>query len=158
MAAEQKSEGRAKPFPWRCGHCQEKAVYPAPVAYSLPCDHDGREYAVTVPELVVPTCRACGRMVFDDAANHRVTDALREQVGLLKPARIRAGREALGLTQEQFAARLRIAPATVSRWETGAQVQQRALDLLMRLFFGLTEVRTALADEQAARTLGETAA
>jgi hypothetical protein len=53
---------------------------------------------------------------------------------------------------------LRIASATVSRWETGAQIQQRALDLLMRLFFGLSEVRSALADEQTVRTLGETAA
>jgi hypothetical protein len=52
----------------------------------------------------------------------------------------------------------RITSATVSRWETGAQIQQRALDLLMRLFFGLAEVRSALADEQTVRTLGEAAA
>jgi putative zinc finger/helix-turn-helix YgiT family protein len=147
-----------KPFPWKCGHCRQRAVNPATVSYTTEVEHDGRAYTVTVPDLTVPRCDNCGEMVLDTAANERITDALREQLGLLKPAQVRAGREALGLTQEQFAAKLRIASATVSRWETGAQIQQRALDLLMRLFFGLAEVRSALADEQVVRTLGEAAA
>ena len=147
-----------KPFPWKCGHCRQRAVNPATVSYTTEVEHDGRAYTVTVPDLTVPRCDNYGEMVLDTAANERITDALREQLGLLKPGQIRAGREALGLTQEQFAAKLRIASATVSRWETEAQIQQRALDLLMRLFFGLAEVRSALADEQAVRTLGEAAA
>ncbi len=147
-----------KPFPWKCGYCREKAVYPATVPYTTEIDHDGRIHTVMISDLETPKCRKCGEMILIDAANRRITDALREQVGLLKPLQIRAGREALGLTQEQLAAKLRIASATVSRWETGAQVQQRALDLLMRLYFGLSEVRSALADEERARTLGEVAA
>lgn len=158
MVAASNLERPCKPFPWRCVHCQEKAVNRECVSYSVVCDHDGREYTVSIPDLVVPKCRNCGRMIFDDDANRRITDALRAQVGLLKPVQIRAGREALGLTQEQLASKLRVASATVSRWETGAQVQQRALDLLMRLYFGLAEVRSALADEERVRTLGEVAA
>jgi hypothetical protein len=37
-----------------------------------------------------------------------------------------------------------VGPATVSRWETGGQVQQRSLDKLLRLYFTLPEVRRAL--------------
>ena len=39
---------------------------------------------------------------------------------------------------------LRVAKETVSRWETGAQIQQRAMDLLLRLFFDIPEVRRQL--------------
>ena len=111
-----------------------------------------------MPDLLVPKCRSCGKLLFDPAANERITDALREQLGLLKPLQIRSGRELLGFTQEELAANLRIAPTAISRWEAGAQIQERALDLLMRLFFGLAEVRTAISNEGSARTLGEVAA
>ena len=153
-----KGTPQTKPFPWKCGHCREKAVYPATAPYRAEMEHDGRVHTIDIPELLSPKCKNCGELLLDDAANQRITDALRERVGLLKPAQIRHGRESLGLTQEQFATGLRIASATVSRWETGAQIQQRALDLLMRLYFGFSEVRSALADEQKARTLGEAAA
>ena len=143
-----------KPFPWKCGHCRQKAVNPASVPYEVEAEHDGRRYSVVISDLVTPKCDNCGELVLTATANEQITDALREQVGLLTPSRIRAGREELGLTQEQFAEKLRIASATVSRWETGAQVQQRALDLLMRLYFGLIEVRSALAEEKTARNLG----
>ena len=46
---------------------------------------------------------------------------------------IRQGREQLGLTQKQFANLLGVGEATVSRWETGAQIQQRALDRFLRV-------------------------
>ncbi len=83
-------------------------------------------------------------MVLTDAANRRITDTFRDQLGLLKPAQIRSNRETLGLTQKQLAGLLGIAEATLSRWETGGQIQQRSLDKLLRLFFLLPEVRSAL--------------
>ena len=42
--------------------------------------------------------------------------------------RIEENRKALGLTQEDLASRVGIGKTTLSRWETGAQVQQRSLD------------------------------
>jgi putative zinc finger/helix-turn-helix YgiT family protein len=54
---------------------------------------------------------------------------------LLSPEEIRRSREKLGLTQKQFAALLGVGEATVSRWETGAQIQQRAMDRFLRLCF-----------------------
>ena len=39
----------------------------------------------------------------------------------------------LGLSQEQFANLLGVSEATVSRWEMGAQIQQRAMDRFLRV-------------------------
>ena len=50
----------------------------------------------------------------------------------------------LGLTQKQLADKLGLAEATLSRWETGAQIRQRSLDKLLRLFFDLAMVQEAL--------------
>jgi DNA-binding transcriptional regulator YiaG len=49
-------------------------------------------------------------------------------------------------TQKELAVQLAVAEATLSRWETGGQIQQRAMDKLLRLFFGLPAVRVALAN------------
>ncbi len=141
-------------FPWKCGHCRERAVKPATVSYTTDIEHDGRTHTVTVDALRVPRCEKCGELVLDDAANRQITDALRRQIGLLTPVQIRQNREAFGLTQKQLASQLGVAEATLSRWETGAQIQQRAMDRLLRLFFGFANVRSALADEGAIAQLG----
>ena len=57
----------------------------------------------------------------------------RREARLLAPEEIREGREKLALTQKQFANLLGIGEATVSRWETGAQIQQRAMDRFLRV-------------------------
>jgi putative zinc finger/helix-turn-helix YgiT family protein len=134
----------AKPFPWKCSRCKERAVRPAVVPYSVEVGHDGRTYQVSIADLEVPKCTHCGRLVFDDAANARVTREFRAQAGLLEPEKIRGQREELGLTQRELANLLGIAEATLSRWETGVQIQQRAFDRFMRVFFKLPEVRREL--------------
>src|SRR5882672_1783133 len=108
-----------KPFPWKCGHCRQRAVQAATVPYTTEADHDGRSYTVTVPELKVPRCQNCGELVLDSDANRQITASLRQQLHLLTPEQIRENRESLGLTQRQLATQLGIAEATVSRWETG---------------------------------------
>jgi putative zinc finger/helix-turn-helix YgiT family protein len=136
----------SKPFPWKCGHCRERAVYPDQVPYTVEVVHDGRSYTVTVPDLKTPRCRNCGELLLDSAANRQISDAFRRQANLLTPEEIRQAREGLGLTQRQLAGYLGVAEATLSRWETGAQIQQRSLDRLLRLFFTFDNVRAALAN------------
>lgn len=132
------------PFPWPCGKCGQQAVERETLPYSTAVQYDGRSYTVEVPEFRVPRCKNCGAMVFDDPANDQITEALRRQVGLLPPERIRSNRESLGLTQRDFAGLLGVGESTVSRWETGVQIQQKSLDRLMRLFFAFPHVREAL--------------
>jgi len=48
------------------------------------------------------------------------------------------------MTQKEAAERLGIAEATLSRWLTDTQIQSRALDNLLRVFFAFPVVREAL--------------
>jgi DNA-binding transcriptional regulator YiaG len=107
-------------------------------------EHDGRKYTVSVADFRVLQCERCGAIVLDDSANERLDEALRAEAGILKPTEIRQNREALGLTRQQLADLLRISMFTLTRWETGAQIQQRAMDTLLRLFFQSGEARRIL--------------
>jgi putative zinc finger/helix-turn-helix YgiT family protein len=134
-----------KPFPWKCEECGEHAVYTDTLdSYTTSMDHDGRPHQVTVSNFEVAKCRKCGAITLDGIALRRLSDALRAAAGLLQPTEIRFKRESLNLTQKDLAKYLQIAEATLSRWETGAQIQQRSMDKLLRLFFDLAEVRAYL--------------
>jgi putative zinc finger/helix-turn-helix YgiT family protein len=133
-----------RPFPWKCRKCRELSVRPVTVDYTTEMDHDGRPYTVTVPQLEILECTCCHARSLPDEAFARLAEALRRQVGLLTPEEIRAGREQLGLTQKQLASHLRVAESTVCRWETGAQIQQRVMDLLLRAYFNLPALRQYL--------------
>jgi len=133
------------PFPWPCSKCHQQTVERGTQPYSTDVQYDGRTHTVEVPEFHVPRCKNCGAIVLDDQANDQITDALRRQVGLLTPAQIRNNRDSLGLKQRDFATLLGVGESTVSRWETGSQIQQKSLDKLMRIYFAIPEVRDALA-------------
>jgi putative zinc finger/helix-turn-helix YgiT family protein len=112
-------------------------MMPDEMDYATEIIHDGRPYQVNVPALRTPRCQnpTCRAILLDTDANRRITQAFRRAANLLEPEEIRRRREELGLTQAALAERLEVGPATVSRWETGAQIQQRSLDKLLRLFF-----------------------
>jgi putative zinc finger/helix-turn-helix YgiT family protein len=120
-------------YPKRCGKCGQKAMRLAVVPYATAIEHDGRAYRVEIPELTVPQCAHCQAISLDDEADRQISAAFRREARLLAPEDIRQGREKLGLTQKQFANLLGVGEATVSRWETGAQIQQRAMDRFVRL-------------------------
>ena len=134
-----------RPYPWTCTRCRQREVYPDKVNYSTTIDHDGRSYAVNVPSLELPKCRNCGKLVLVDSANRLISEAFRREAGLLTPEEIRAGRIRCGLDQQTFAEQIGIAVSTLSRWETGAQIQQRSLNRLMEAYFASPEVREVYA-------------
>jgi putative zinc finger/helix-turn-helix YgiT family protein len=136
-------------FSRKCSKCRERAVALTDVPYSIQIDHDGRKYLVEIPALSVPKCGNCGTIVLDEAANRAIDGAFRKQAGLLSPDEIRLKRQALGLKQQELADALGIAVSTLSRWETGGQIQQRSLDKLLRLYFSSSESRHFLAGPQA---------
>jgi putative zinc finger/helix-turn-helix YgiT family protein len=134
-----------KPFPRKCPKCRKPALAPVVEDYATTLDHDGRSYAVTVPALAVLTCSACGNRTLDDEANKAVTRALYRAAGLLEPEAVRALLARHKVTQKQFAEQLGLAEATVSRWVTGAQIQQRAFDTILRAYDAVPEFREHLA-------------
>jgi len=135
---------RQRPFPWHCPKCRKKEVRPTSISYRCDMAHDGQLYSVTVPELTVPRCGHCGELVFNYPAEEQIRNALRSQLRLLTANEIRAARTTLRLSEKDLADRLGVSEATVSRWETGDQIQSRANDNLLRVFFALPEVRSVL--------------
>ena len=120
----------------------------ATVPYSIQIGHDGTKYGVHIPAFSVPKCTdpACGAISIDDSASEQIDAAFRQTASLLTPAEIREGRMRLGFRQQQeFAQCLGIAVSTLSRWETGAQVQQHFHDGILRAFFALPDLRAFLA-------------
>lgn len=130
-----------KPFPWKCGTCRQRGLVPAVIDYQVELTHDGRAYLINLPGLNVFRCEQCAAIVLDDEADKKISDALHAAAGLLPAEEIRRGREKLGLTQKQLAHYLQVGEATLSRWETGGQIQQRAMDRLLRIYFQVPEAR-----------------
>jgi len=120
-------------FPKRCGKCGQKKMRLVALPYVTTIEHDGRKYRVDIPALTSPQCGHCQAISIDDEANRQISAAFRREARLLTPEDIRDGRDNLGLTQRQFANLLGVGESTISRWETGAQIQQRALDRFLRL-------------------------
>jgi putative zinc finger/helix-turn-helix YgiT family protein len=143
-----------KPFPWRCPECGKKEVWPATVQHTSRIKHDGRLYTVEVPGLIVPQCGACGELIFDNGADEQIAQAFREQLGLLSGEQIRKNRGDLGLSQRSLAEHLGVAVETISRWETGALTQTRAMDRYLRVYFGVPAARAALVEESPPSSFG----
>jgi DNA-binding transcriptional regulator YiaG len=146
-----------KPFPWNCSKCRAQAVYGATVDYVGTEHHDGRVYTVKIDGLKTPKCANCGQVMLDAEALDVLTAALYREASLLTPEQIRAYRMKANLTQQELGAALGVEDFIVEQWETGGQVQARMTDNMLRLFFGLPNVREILMTHQIS-TLPETPA
>jgi len=87
---------------------------------------------------------SAARVFFQDLADEQISAALRSHLGLLTPAEIRRALRTLGMQQKTLAACLGIAEATLSRWLSGGLIQSRAMDNLLRVYFGIPAVREVL--------------
>jgi putative zinc finger/helix-turn-helix YgiT family protein len=137
-----------KPFPWRCSNCGEQAVYGATVDYAATMHHDGREYVVKVDGLKTPKCGQCGQVMLDIEALEFLDDVFISQLNLLTPERIQEHRTKAKLTQQELADALGVGEAEIQQIERGEQIQTRSMDNLLRLFFGLAQVREILTTHQ----------
>jgi putative zinc finger/helix-turn-helix YgiT family protein len=142
MATKQR---QPKPFPHRCPECGAKEVFPEVITHNTSFKHEGRLYQFEAHGLAVNKCRRCGEVILTPQALDQIADAFHTHAGLLTTTEIAENIERLRLTQKEFAERIGVAQETVSRWVGNVQVQSRALDNLMRLFFKLREVRDFLA-------------
>jgi putative zinc finger/helix-turn-helix YgiT family protein len=113
-------------------------------SYDAEIRHDGRVHAFTIPHLDIPVCQACGEKVFTEKVDDQMNAALRSHLQLLAPDEIRAALDRVSMTQREAADRMGIAEATLSRWLNETQIQSRAMDNLLRVFFAFPQVRSAL--------------
>jgi len=92
---------------------------------------------VSVPSALHLRCPKCDEVVlrFSDARRLQ-EDAIsvyRKKHGLLSADEIRALRDRFGLTQGDLARLLHLGANTISRWESGRNVQTEAMEMLLRL-------------------------
>ena len=143
-----------RPFPWRCRNCGKRRVILARLDYEAEVRHDGRLHKFLVPDLELPVCQACGARAITDRVDREINDQLRAHLGLLHPSQMRDALTRLAMTQKELAKRLGIAQETLSRWLNETQIQSRAMDNLLRLFFALPAVRSVLSGDDRDRSLG----
>lgn len=83
-------------------------------------------------------CAQCGETAFDaddlEAYAKAEDAAYRRHEGLLFPDEIKRVRKARRLSQKEFERVLGVASPTVCRWETGAIIQPKPVDNLMRVY------------------------
>lgn len=105
----------------------------------------GREY--TVDNIVRYVCPLCGEYEISapesDKLDRAIDEAYRRDEGLLEPSEIKALRKSLNLSQKDFEALLGVSTPTCSRWETGAMLQSKTADRLMRVFAAHPELAAA---------------
>ena len=92
---------------------------------------------VSVPSALHLRCPKCQEVVLRFSDGRRLQeDAIavyRKKHGLLSADEIRAIRERFGLTQSELARLLHLGANTISRWESGRNVQTEAMEMLLRL-------------------------
>jgi putative zinc finger/helix-turn-helix YgiT family protein len=136
----------SKPFPHLCPECGAVAVYPETINYKTGFKYEGHLHEFEAANVTLNKCRECGGVILPNTALDEIAEAFRSHAGLLRAEEIRENLQRLGLAQKEFAALLGVAPETVSRWLGNVQIQTRALDKLMRLFFKSAAVRSELAE------------
>lgn len=98
---------------------------------------------IAVPAAAHLHCPKCGEVLLRFQDSRRLgQDAIaiyRKRHGLLSADQIRAIREHFHLTQAGLARLLRLGANTVSRWESGRNVQTEAMDLLLRMIRDLPD-------------------
>lgn len=132
------------PFPWLCNTCGEEQVEPSTISYEMDVKHDGALHHIKIPRLQIPICRACGAKVFTEDADDQISAALRAHLHLLTPEEIQSAIEQLGVSPAEVAAQIGVSEEQLSFWADGGQIQSRAMDNLLRIYFGFPEVREAL--------------
>jgi len=109
---------------------------------------------IAVPHGAHLSCPKCGEIVLRFLDAKRLgEDAIaiyRRRHGLLAADELRAIRRRFGLTQAELARLLRLGANTVSRWESGRNVQTAAMDMLVRLIRDLPGSIDYLRDHAAA--------
>ena len=118
----------------RCPNCGHAPLHEETITDRFEYRPDGEEpVTIEVADVPVEVCLKCGEKYSGPAALRVQHAAVCRKLGLLTPAEIQAIRERLGPTQAEFARLTGIGEATISRWERGRILPNRAMDHYLRL-------------------------
>ena len=128
MTADQKTVAER-----RCPSCGEQALRCREIEDDFEYGPEGERITIVAHAVPVLVCARCGEMLYGPEAARVRQRAICSALHLLTPEQIKAVRERLGPSQEEFANLTEIGVATLSRWECGRSLQTRALDRYLRL-------------------------
>jgi len=117
----------------RCPVCSGAELRSETRTETFDYDGDGDKVQVTVDKVPVEVCPACGEVFSGPEAGRIRNEAICKALGYLTPQEIRRVRERLNLTQAGFAQLTGIGEATISRWERGRLIQNRAMNQYLSL-------------------------
>lgn len=119
----------------RCPTCNVGHLHNKVITDRFEYEVDGKTQTVVAENVPVRECdnAGCGERLSGPEAARTRHEAICHAFGLLTPREIQAIRERLGPSQERFAQLTGIGIATISRWERGRLLQNRAYDNLLRL-------------------------
>ena len=84
-------------------------------------------------DVLVYSCNQCGCEWTGSEAEEARQNAVCRHLGRLTPGEVRGVRDRYRLSQAEFSRITGFGEASLSRWETGAQIQNAAIDRLLRL-------------------------
>src|SRR4051812_40729041 len=118
----------------RCPECGHSPLREETITDRFEYRADEEEpISIEVAGVPVEVCPNCGERYFGPAAVRVQHAAVCRALGLLTPEEIQAIRERFGPTQAEFARLTGIGEATISRWERGRMLPNRAMDRYLRL-------------------------
>lgn len=134
----------------RCPTCNAGWLRDKVVMEQFEFEVDGKTKTVIVENVPVSQCdnAVCGERLSGPQAARIRHEAICQTFGLLTPREIQAIRERLELSQDRFAQLTGIGVATISRWERGRLLQNRAMDNFLRLVGRSEENVRFLAERQ----------
>lgn len=144
----------------RCHVCGQRTLRREKRPYEYSISHDGRPpVTIRIPDLELTVCtnpdchpeHPDDTVLVDEAASWRITEETYRQLRLLTPAEIRAGREKLGLSQQELQQLLGLGGNSLSRWETGRIYQSRSMDTLLRIMFDVPEAQRYISEVRSAK-------
>lgn len=86
----------------------------------------GDERVELETEIPVLRCEDCGFCVWGEEAEGICHEAVCRHLGVMTPNEVKSIRDAYGLTQREFAEVTELGEATLSRWERGVVIQNKA--------------------------------
>lgn len=117
----------------KCPNCGHSPLNQETVTDRFEYRADGEEpLTIESTHVSVEVCPNCGERYFGSKAARKQHAAVSRALGLLSPEEIQAIRERLGPTQAEFARLTGIGEATISRWECGRLLPNRAMDNYLR--------------------------
>jgi putative zinc finger/helix-turn-helix YgiT family protein len=117
----------------RCPTCNKGWLRDKIITERFEFEVDGKTKGVVADNVPLSECDNCGERLSGPEAARIRHEAICRTFGLLTPGEIQSIRERLGLSQERFAQLTGIGVATISRWERGRLLQNRAMDRYLRL-------------------------